>query len=259
MANLWDPVVVYDSAMASYWSEQTYLSDTQLVPLAASAVTGSRMEVHFARTVPTGLREDLAMYAICYAVEAGPGAPMSRLDTADAARVETSFAAKWNANVGFPVATDWTIKEFAWRHVGADFPLDKNGISKPGTYWRIQPSGVPGGASFARLPDQVAITVTYRTASRAHWGRTYTGGYTTNACNDSLMGHITTATVDSLALTFRDHFDDVYDDARKTWPFVWSAKYRGALSVNELSVDDTFDIIRSRRAKFPSYRKTYTS
>lgn len=246
--------------MESYWNSQTLLGDTVKVPLAASGVTGSIMEVRFSRTVPAGLREDLAQFGFHLTVEAGPGAPMSRLDASDAARVETAFLGKWWTFINAMIANDWILKEIAWRHFGADFPLDKNGLSKPGPYWRVTPVAQAGGSTQVRVPDQLALTTTFRTASRKHWGRFYTGGWTaTEFGADTQQGHAKSATCDQLALVCQTFLNDIYDDARKTWVCIWSPKYRGALSINELSVDDTWDIIRSRRAKFPSYRKTYTS
>lgn len=260
MANLWDPVIVYDSAKADYWTNQTVLDGTQLVPVSSALCTGSIMEVHYSRTVPTGVREDLAMFSFHLAVEAGPGAPMSRLDAADAQRVEDSFIATWLTAMNPKIANDWSLKEFAWRHFGADFPLDKNGLSKPGPYWRLKPvAGNNGGDSSPRMPDQVALTTTFRTASRKHWGRYYAGGFTSAALLDSLMGHATTTVVDALATGTHDWLVDINNDSRKTNLWIWSPKYLGACAVNELSVDDTWDVIRSRRAKFPTYRKTFVS
>lgn len=259
MANLWDPIIVYDSTMADYWENQTVQNDAALVPLSANLVTGSIMEVRWARTVASGVREDLAMFALHMSVEAGPGAPMSRLDATDALRVETAFLADYSGALANVIANDWSLKELAWRHFGADFPVDKNGFSKPGTYWRVTTVNQAGMQSAARLPDQVALTTTLRTASRLHWGRFYLGGLTTASLIDAQMGHATVTVVDGLATQFRQFLVNINNDTRVTNVWVWSPKYRGACSINEVSVDDTFDIIRSRRAKFPSYRKTFTS
>lgn len=259
MPSLWAPDLYYDNTMSDYWTSQTWHPDGNRLPFSPTVLHGSQMEVRFARTVPTGLREDLAMFTIHYAVEAGPGLPMTSLDASDAARVETSFATKWFGNVGVEIADDWSIKEYAWRHFGADFPLDDNGFSKPGPYWRIQPAALTGTGASARLPDQLALTTTFKTGSRTHWGRIYAGGFTTAALLDSKMGHPKTTLVDLLAQSMQVHFNDIHDDARITFPLVWSAKYRGAMIIDELTVDDVFDVIRRRRAKQPSYRKTYTS
>jgi hypothetical protein len=259
MANIYDPVIVHDTTTADYWNSQTKMSDTQMVPLAAALVTGSLMNVIFSRTVPAGAREDFAMMGFHFSVEAGPGAPMSRLDSADAARVENAFDAGAWQGCYTTIANDWTLKEYNWRHFGADFPQDKNGLSKNGPIWRITPIGTTGTNTSPRLPDQVAATVTYRTASRAHWGRNYWGGFTTSSVAEAQLGHILPATVDLLAGSTHTFLNNIADDARKTNMWIWSPKYRGACAVNEISVDDTWDIIRSRRAKFPTYRKTYTS
>jgi len=259
MSILWDSKVVYDSTNASYWTSQAWNPDAELVAMTPSLIKGSIFEVRWSRTVPAGVREDLAMFSFHLAVDAGPGAPMTLLDASDAARVEAAFTTSWYTPMQTSIANDWGIKEYAWRNFGADFPLDKNGFSKPGPAWRIATGPGAGLGASARLPDQVALTATFRTASRRHWGRFYSGGYTVSAMNDSELGHATDVIVDTLATSTRAFLVDLNNDTRVTNAWVWSSKYRGALSINEISVDDTWDVIRRRRAKFPSYRKTFTS
>lgn len=259
MANLWDPVIIYDSTESSYWEAQTVKPDTTLTPLAASGVTGTYMANVFSRQVGTGVREDYAMIGFHLGVTAGPGAPLTQFDAADATRATAAFNVNVWSNIQSVIANDWTWKESQFRHFGAAFPLDKNGLSKPGPVWRVEAAGLAGTNTSPRLPDQVALTTTYRTASRAHWGRNYYGGFTSSSLIDAQLGHATTSTVDLLATSMKGFLVDLANDARATYLWVWSPKYRGACAVDEISVDDTFDVIRSRRAKFPTYRKTYTS
>lgn len=259
MPALWDPVIVYDSTESAYWEAQTVKPGTVKTPLAAAGLQGTAMTITFSRAVASGIDEDLAMTTYHLAVEAGPGVPMSAFDSADAARVQAS----WYTNVWLVIrpwiANDWQYKDAMFRNFGANFPLDKNGVSKPGPTWLVSPANSLGGGTDARLPDQVALTVTYRTASRKHWGRNYLGGITTAALADTAFGHPIATCVDAFANAHHTWLKDLADDARVTNLWVWSPRYRGACSVDELSVDDVFDVVRRRRAKHPTYRKTFTS
>lgn len=259
MPTLWDPRVVYDDSMTAYWDAQNWIDGTVQQDLDAAAVTGSQSTLKFSRAVPAGYLEDLAMFTLRWTINAGPGAPMSRLDSSDTTRVHAALLTWW-ATVRSRIGDDWTLKEVEWRHFGADFPLGTTGLVKPGPPFLVQPVGTAGtDAANARMPDQVALSITFRTASRKHWGRVYMGGLTSVSLADALKGHALASTVDLFSTAFQVLFNDLANDPRITYPVVWSPKYRGALSVNELSVDDTFDVIRRRRAKTPTYRKTYTS
>lgn len=200
------------------------------------------------------------MVSFHHAVRPGVQGLYSTLDAADAQVVEDSFATnfftgKWATQM----TSQWQIAEYIWRNFGADNPLDQNGVSKPGPIWRIRSINAQGSASSPRLPDQDAITVTYKTGSREHWGRNYLGGLTTNNLLTTTFGHWSDATCDALATATRDFFEDLWNNARVIDTVVWSAKHRGIMGIDEVTVDNVPDIIRRRRAKGATYRKSFTS
>jgi len=248
--------VLYDSTNASYWENESFWPGTDLTPLAPAEIEGSQLTVQFSRTVEAGLEEDKAMFRVHLAVDAGPGANMVPLTNAQAQQVEDNFQQAWATHLGALMATRWSQAEFTWRNYGAAYPLAKDGTSKPGPIWRATPLAIPGSSSGVALADQLAATVTYRTPSRQHWGRSYWGGLTTMAFDHELSGKLANGYVQSLCEGFDQWHMANSNEASIVNLWVWSAKHRGALSVTEVSVDDVPDIVRRRRAKGPSFRFT---
>lgn len=190
----------------------------------------------------------------------GPGPEGLQLSASDAATVEASFASNvWTGRMNGYTSSQWKVAEYQWRNFGADFPLGETGLSKPGPVWRVIAVDSNGLETQTRLSDSSAVTATYRTASRRHWGRNYWGGLTSNAYGATTFGRLQTTYCDAYALGLRTWFNDLYDNARIIEPVVWSAKYRGWLTVTELAVDDVPDVIRRRRAKRATYKRVYTS
>lgn len=200
------------------------------------------------------------MCGLHFSVDAGPGSNMSPLNATDAGVVEAAILADFWTPLKPLIADDWTLKEVQWTHFGADFPRDKNGVCKYGPPWRVTALDQPGTGTGARLPDQVCLTSTYRTASRKHWGRNYWGGWaSTSVLSDSKLGHPAASTVDGLASSVRALLVDLNDNARSINMWVWSPVHRGALTVKQISVDDTWDVQRRRRSKSPTYRHSYSA
>jgi len=257
---MWDNDLSYDSTMATYWQTQLLQPDTRVNSMSSEALHGSIFSVEWARAHPAGLQEDRAIFSVHFAVRAGIAGNYAHLDTIDTDTVHTSFSTHWMATMQPAISNQWSLAQYTWRNFGADFPLDKNGVSKPGPIWRVAgPLTTAGGDDNVRLPDQDALTVTYRTCSRKHWGRNYVGGLTMNWLALHTGHAHPSGAVDKLALAFRSWYQDLWDNPRIIEPVIWSAKYRGIMSINELAVDDVVDIVRRRRAKGASYRKVYTS
>lgn len=257
MSNLFTAVVIYDSTNAAYWETQSFWPGTQILAHAPAEIEGSQLTIQFSRTVEGGLDEDNAMFRVHLAVDAGPGANMVPLTASQALLVEQNFTETWTSELSTLVASRWTLAQMTWRNFGAAYPLAEDGTSKPGPIWRNSIVGLPGTSSGTALADQLAATVTYRTASRKHWGRSYWGGLTTLAFNLEPSGKLANAYVDALATGFKNWHTANGNEAAITNLWIWSAKHRGALSVTEMSVDDVPDIVRRRRAKTPNYRHTY--
>lgn len=257
---MWSPTLSYDSTNSSYWQGELFSPDTTVNAVAASQLRGSIFTVAFQRAVAPGFREDKAIVSFHLAVRPGVQGLYSHLDAADAQVVEDAFATDFfTAKYAAEMTSQWSLSEYAWRNFGADFPLDKNGVSKPGPIWRIRQINAAGTASNTRLPDQDAMTVTYRTGSREHWGRNYFGGLTVGALGSTTYGHWAGTTVDNVAKYTRDWAENLWNNPRVIELVVWSAKHRGIMGIDEIVVDDVVDIQRRRRAKGTTYRKVYTS
>lgn len=111
-------------------------------------------------------------------------------------------------------------------------------------------STVGSSGSAATLPPQVALTVTFQTAARRHWGRIYLGGMvTTGLLND---GRADPAAVNQIGGAFKTFLDNLNTNGmpivvfnRKTWL---------PATIVGLSVDDVFDVQRRRRYDSPVNR-----
>jgi hypothetical protein len=215
--------------------------------------------VSFSRTTPTGTTEDMATFGIHFVMRPGVAGLSDHLVAGDASAVEGLFQTKCWDVIKPLIANDWSYAYLAWRNFGASFPQDERGITKHGPVWRAGPVASPGTSTFARLPDQVASTVSYRTCSRRHWGRSYVGGLTTDALIDSKLGRIHNGVVDAFAGAWEQFFESCQALPRMIEPVVWSAKYRAVMSVHQIVVDDVPDTIRRRRPKQAAYRKIISS
>lgn len=256
---LWSDAVDFDETNASYWTNEPWDPGTLLNPTPASLCKGSKMSVIFNRQVAATVSEDTAIWSLHFVMRPGTAGLSDHLNASDAAAVETAFFNQYGALIDTHLSAGWTMREVQWRNFGADFPRDPNGVSKYGPLWRVTPAGFAGAAAGARLPDQVALTVTFRTGSRQHWGRVYIGGLVTTVVDSSKFGHARDTTCNDFTLAFKTCFADVQALARQIEPVIWSAKHRGIMSIDQIVCDDVFDVIRSRRAKFATYRSVLSS
>ena len=254
---LYTAQVIYDSTNAAYWNTQSFWPGTQITAAAPSEIEGSQLTVQFNRTVEAGFDEDRAMFRVHLAVDAGPGANMVPLSAAQAAAVESNFDDAWATHLGPITALRWSLAEFTWRNFGAAYPLADDGTSKPGPIWRTTPRTSAGSGPETSIADQLAATVTYRTPSRRHWGRSYWGGLTAGAFASETSAKLADTYVTGLATGFDMWHAANANEAAVTNLWVWSTKHRGALSVTEISVDDVPDVVRRRRAKSATFRKTF--
>jgi hypothetical protein len=124
---------------------------------------------------------------------------------------------------------------------------------------------VPGTGGTAGLPPQCAITVTEMAGAKPHWGRFYLPS--PSAGTVSVNGRIATTAMTTIA----DAADTMYQafktagcpavvyrmplPARKKKSGVdLPAREASAWTVEKIQVDDVFDVIRSRRRKYPNLR-----
>lgn len=246
--------MLYDSAKASYWNGQNFYTGTTKVAVDANLVAGSLVQVQFQRTEATGIREDVALFDLHLSMLPG-GNVLSMLNDADAAIVETALDALWTT-IKPRVTSHWVLSSYTWRHFSADFPLGETGLSKPGVTWRVTSRNLPGTSTATTgVPDQSSANLTFLTSSRKHWGRVYLPPVHGN--DITLFSRWGTTSVDLWAGAFNTLFDTLTNNARAIHPVIYSTKYRGALHVRGLQMDDVPDVIRSRRPKTRTYRKTY--
>ncbi|SRR6266545_4590964 len=111
------------------------------------------------------------------------------------------------------------------------------------------------------LPPQVAISITEKTQFRRQWGRFYLPFPDTNAIQTG--GTISTGEgtiAESHVDTIRDAAGVLLDGLETDHQpmVVWSTKHQHAISVDQIQVDNLFDVIRRRRWKKSTYKQTHT-
>lgn len=204
------------------------------------AFTGRRCVLVFDRTSKNGIDEDVAQIGIAL-VNYTDGTPDSTWTDADFLAGEANFDALWGAiKPLYPSST--RLVEYRWYRFGKQ-------IVAPNPAVRVIARNVPGTATGDQLPPQCAMSVTFRTALRKHWGRVYLPAPAVTQIAD---GNWTPAAVDLVADAFEAQLEGLnIADLR---PVVWSKLKSAAFGVQEAQVDDLVDIIRSRRFDKPTLR-----
>lgn len=232
----WERIIATTANNASYWSGVSRFSDTlEYFSNTDDQVAGRSVQMVFARTTPSQTREDRIVTSLHFSKIAGGGL-YSDLSDADCATVEGLLDSMHTAIKPY-IASGISLVEYRWHVFGA-------GIAKPGPATRVTSRSVAGTAANGRMPDQVCATSTFRTSSRKHWGRTYWPLGTTQAL-DTTYGRFSRYT--DLATAIKTMYTGA--DAASIALVVWSQQFRGLLTIDELRVDDIFDIQRRRRAK----------
>lgn len=252
---LYNDYLVYDSGQSAYWDTQTLNTGATKVAVDPGVLRGSVVQVTFSRTQSVGVREDLAMFDLHLTVTAGAHVYTTLTDT-DAGLVEGLLDTMWTT-LKPSFSPHIVASGYVWRHWGADYPLGTTGLSKPSPTWRSTTRSVAGTSAANPLPDQVAESITFITASRRHWGRIYLPPLASSLTTSD--GRLSNGNTDSTVAPFHTFINAANALTRQVDVLVWSPKHRGAFGVSKLQMDSTFDVIRSRRAKQTTYRKVYTS
>lgn len=137
------------------------------------------------------------------------------------------------------------VTQYAWYRVGS-------GVTSPNPAERTLVLGTPISmtGTAGPLPPQAACSITFRTAVRKSWGRTYLpiGGATLNGDET-----IPTATVDAIANATNAL---VTSAAGSDFALVVTSLHLNAsLNVEHVEVDNLVDVIRRRRWKSATYKK----
>lgn len=195
------------------------------------------------------------------------GAPTADWVAADFTNVDAKFAAWWVAlRAYFSSATGWSALK----------------VYKAGP--DIEPPQVPvfaedfapnfGTGAASQMPPQVAVTVTEKAGSKPHWGRFYLPAPAALATVLGATGRLHATFQNALA----DATDTLYQDLKAvglvpvvyrpplpvrqtaaerragTLPGSLPARAGSAWTVDDISVDNIFDVIRSRRYDRPTSR-----
>jgi len=163
---------------------------------------------------------------------------------ADYTTLETAMIAFWTsykANVDSHIG----LREIRWHRVGA-------GVTPPNPATRVYllPTTSYGASSTASAIPQIATSITFRTAVRRSWGRTYlplhasftnSNGRLNSTQVDTMLGYANTMVNTAASSDF--HL------------VVTSLHLSAALVVEKLEMDDVVDVVRRRRWKHTVYRK----
>lgn len=246
MADTWTHRIIHATGQSAYWAAQSVYSDTVLEAVDdASSYEG--VTLVFSRTTPTGITDDYMMTTL-HAFHRIAANTISGFTDAERATIEGYLDTMWTSLKPQNPAT-LTLVEYRWHHLHLDG-------SPVGPAVRITPKGVAAtGSTTQGIPDQVSETITFRTASRRHWGRSYWPKLRYTSFDQ--YGRLTSSETDGLAAGFHTFINSM--EAAAFPVAVASRRYGGLLTVSQLAVDSTPDVIRRRRDKHPAYTKVYTS
>lgn len=244
----WTHKIICDASTLSYWQGQSVFSDTSLA-VATGTPGVSKCTITWTRSTPAGTREDLCTINLHMAVVV-TSTTVTQLNSSQKADAETDINTCLTSVANLQ-SNQFSTAEIVWH----DLLFSE---AKYGPADRRTVSVITGAAASARMPDQDSATVTFRTASRTHWGRVYVPGLERGAF-DTTYARINNTAVDNLALFFRTLQNNLVANTASTEIVVFSKQYLAALTVSELVVDNVPDVVRRRRPKQSSYRKSYTS
>jgi hypothetical protein len=170
------------------------------------------------------------------------GDPDDTWTSGDYTTLETAITTWWAAIRG-DFDNAMSLRDIKWYRHGP-------GIHPPNPAERVTSPLMAGTSAATALPPQVATTLTFRTAVRRSWGRTYIPGLTTSHLTSE--GGLANAKVDALA-TATNTLVHTANDA--DFPLVVTSVHLNAvLNCEATEVDDVLDIQRKRRYKHYQYR-----
>jgi hypothetical protein len=208
---------------------------------AGVGVAARRAVLHFDRTAVRASEDDAEMH-FDFLNYTG-GTPDDSWTSGDYTTVE-AYLATWWASVKPYVMTNVSLREIRWYRAGP-------GIVAPNPAERVHAVGVAGTSASQKLPQQVACSITLRTAVRRSWGRTYLPALTTTFLASD--GSFTSSAIDAVANATGTLATSA---AGGDFPLVVVSKHLSALlHVEQIEVDDVPDIIRRRRFDGTTYRK----
>ena len=171
------------------------------------------------------------------------GTPDDTWTSTDYTTLEGFLDTFWNA-IRSKHTTNIKLSQYSWYRHGP-------GIVAPNPAERVTSRSIAGSGTSDALPPQVAQTITFRTAVRRSWGRTYLPGITESSTTAG--GDYATADVDVWANAAGALLSSAVG---ADFPLVVTSVHLNAvLNVEHIECDDVPDIIRRRRFKHALYKK----
>lgn len=221
-------------------------AQTQSGGTSAAAGTGNigvrRATLVFDRSTYSPADDDMTMHFDFLNMTAG--AADDTWTTGDYTTLEALLQSFWTSTK--PYSDPKTkLREIRWHRAGA-------GVVPPNPAERVYILGTmdPGTGTAGAMVPQVACSITFRTAVRRSWGRTY---LPYNGLQPNTQGRLPSGTVDTIASAASTLYTAAA--AADFFLVVSSVKLSAALTVERIEVDDVLDIIRRRRWKHTVYRK----
>lgn len=203
---------------------------------AAGEIGVRRASLIFDRSTYTPSDDDMTMHFDFLNITGG--APDDTWITADYTALETALETFWGSTKTYSDPKTG-LREIRWHRVGY-------GVLKPNPVERTYTLAAPvyGTGTAGLHPPQVACSITFRTAVRRSWGRTY---LPFNGGSLSAQGRLTSTATSTIATA-----TSTLVAAAATADFylvVTSIAKQAALTVEKVEVDDVTDIVRRRRFK----------
>lgn len=172
------------------------------------------------------------------------GAPDDTWITSDFTTLE-GFLTTWWATAKVLVPNGHKLTEFRWYRIGP-------GVTAPNPAERVNTLVTPvaGTAGATMACPQQACSLTFRTAVRRSWGRTYLPAALAPGTADGTLG---TGSVDSQCTALSTLMSS--SSGADFVPVVYSPTKQSALAIESVEVDNNLDVIRRRRWKQSTYRK----
>jgi len=243
------------------------LSDSLGYSAAVTTFSGSfevrRAQVSFLMTSASGIDEDVRVCTF-HQIKLASGSPIDTWVAGDFSGTVTAITTFWDAiKAYFP---DKLVLD------SIKFYREGPGIEPPQPPVYVQAAlASAGGSGFPSLPPQCAISVTEKAGTKLHWGRFYLPAiaHTLSPSTQTMTnwGRPTSAMLN----VFANAADTLYEGRKAAnLPFVvyrrplpartkknnapLAARSASAWTVDDLQIDDVFDVIRTRRFDAPTLR-----
>lgn len=239
-------------------------------PVAVTTITGNfevrRVQLEFSVTGAALIDEDVRVITFHH-IKLSGGQPVLTWDAADFSALDTAYTTFWNNIKG------WYHSQMIWSRI-AFYKAGPNIVPPQPPVYTADKS-VPGTATAVTLPPQVAVSVTEIAGQKRNWGRFYLPAPTT--VGPGAANALTNAgrPPGPVLSSWADQVDALYETALAAnlphvvyRPLLAANRPTGspptssnlperpanAQTVDQIQIDDVYDVIRRRRWERPTVR-----